>query len=104
MESKAYMQWIPQSPPQSFGYIWTLTYQLWLFYYSKQYGKIYVPTDGVLYHVRVTAGWDRRQNYALMRISVPKLSKKVAKVKVKFTLEQNTKVQKGSRGISLLFP
>jgi hypothetical protein len=35
---------------------------------------------------------------------IRKISKVKVKVKVKFTLEQATKAQRGSRGIALLFP
>ena len=62
MEPKTYMQWIPQSLPQSFDSVWTPMYHLWLLYYRKQYGEIRVPTYGVMYQVRVKTGWDRQQN------------------------------------------
>jgi hypothetical protein len=39
-----------------------------------------------------------------MGLELTQLLTKIGKVKVKFTLEQATRAQRGSRGIALLFP
>ena len=124
MESKAYMQWIPQSPPQSFDSIWTPMYQLWLLCYRKQYGEIRVPTHGVSTNLRCyVAAYGVMYQLTVLctnsRCYVPgpsydslgpshrrsEIFQKCSrgKVKIKVTLEQATKSQKGSRVITLLF-
>jgi len=55
-------------------------------------------------HLAVRKRWPPSSIFNEVEVSNIELIIIIIKVKVKFTLEQATKTQKGSRGITLLFP